>query len=245
MLAVEAAKVLRDLPRPGDRAATAVEEIPAENRRVVFIRDSGVDIDMFEERLDVLLDVSDDRLIRPERRHVDDGAIRDGDAPPTEVHTACSACARVIADDRRNDLDAVGTGGLERVVDPLERGLVEVPERRLDAAIASDRVTHRLASDDLDTHLPRRCHRVVDLVVAREVRAIRIERAISDQAEPFDVRATKTERPAGHGEPRPRPGDERVGELLESGQLRRGRGILESSDRSWGRRAGRSRGHDQ
>ena len=57
MVAVEAADELGDPPRPRRRAAASVEEIPAQDRRVVPVGDVRVDVDVLEERSDVLLDV--------------------------------------------------------------------------------------------------------------------------------------------------------------------------------------------
>ena len=48
MLAVDAAHEGGDLPRPRARAAAAVQEIPAEDRRVVLLRDVRVHVDVIQ-----------------------------------------------------------------------------------------------------------------------------------------------------------------------------------------------------
>jgi hypothetical protein len=57
---VDPAQVLDDLARPRARAVAAVQEVPAEDRRVVLVGDAGVDVDVVQERGDVLLDVAQD-----------------------------------------------------------------------------------------------------------------------------------------------------------------------------------------
>src|SRR5439155_16938252 len=103
VVAVEAADEPDELPRPRGRSAAAVEEIPAENGRVVLVRHVRVDVDVLEERPDMLLDVADHRLVRPERVHCDQAAAGGAEAAPAQVDAAAAARARVVADDRGDD----------------------------------------------------------------------------------------------------------------------------------------------
>src|SRR6266550_2553009 len=204
VMPVDAANVPHDAPSPSGRTAAPVQEIPTENGRVVFIGDVGVNVDVVEEFLDVILHVLQHLLVGPKRRHVDDGAAGNGNAAPPQVDAARPPSARIVADDRRDDLDTPRARRLERVVDPFERGRVEMSKRGLEALIASDRVPHGLTADYRNPHLPGGRHCVVDLVVTRKVRAIRIEWPVADQAQPFDVRAPEAERAAGDIEAWPR-----------------------------------------
>src|SRR6266511_5106732 len=163
VVAVEAANVPHDAPSPRGRTAASVQKIPAENGRVVLIGDVGVNVDVVEEFLDVLLHVLHHLLVGPERRHVDDGAAGNGNAAPAEVDAARPASACIVADDRRDDLDTPRARRLERVVDPFERGGVEMSKRGLEALIASDRVPDGLTADYRNPHLPGGGHCVVDL----------------------------------------------------------------------------------
>src|SRR6266571_3340290 len=86
--AIEAANVRHDAPSPRGRTAAPIQKIPAENGRVVLVGDARVDVDVVEELLDVLLHVLHHPLVGPERRHVDDGAIGNGDAAPAEIDAA-------------------------------------------------------------------------------------------------------------------------------------------------------------
>ncbi len=210
MAPVDRAKVRDDRARPLARAVPAVEQVPAEDRRIVLVRDARVPVHVVQERRDVLLDVASDRRIRPERRHVHQRAVRDPDAPPPEVDAAAPARAGVVAHDRRDHSQPVRSRGPERVVDRLERRLVETAELRLDAQRAADGVAHRLAADDARAELPRRRQGVVDLEVRRIPRAGGIGGAVADEPEPLDVRAAETERLSVQEEPRPGPGHERT-----------------------------------
>ena len=181
----------------------------------------------------MLLDVAQDGRVGPEGRHVDERAVRDVDAAPAQVDAAAPAGPRVVADDRGNDLQPVRARRPERVVDRLERPRVELPEARLDAEVAADRVSHGLAADDSGAQLPGGGQRVVDLVMARVVRPGRIERSVPGQAEPFDVRAAEAEGPAGELEPRAGARHERTCRLLRG---RRRGGCAQQGDQE---RAGR------
>ena len=105
----------------------------------------------------------------------------------------------------------------ERVVDALECSLVELPERRLDADGATDGVSERLAADDSGAQLVRGGERVVDLVMARKVRAGRVGRPVAGDAQPFDVGPAKPKRLSGEKKMRARLRDERVRERLRGG----------------------------
>ena len=105
----------------------------------------------------------------------------------------------------------------ERVVDPLECSLVELAERRLDADGATDGVSERLAADDSGAELARGGEGVVDLVMARKVRAGRVGRPVACDAEPLDVGAAKPKRLPGEKKLCARLRDERVRERLRGG----------------------------
>ena len=211
-----------DLPRPGRRAAAAVQQVPAEDRRIVLVRDAGVHVDVVQQRLDVRLDVREHARVGPERLHAGERAVRHVDSPPTEVDAAAPAGDRVVADDRRDDLDAAVTRRPERVVDPLERGRVEPPALGLEAERAPDRVAHRLAADDPGAHLLRRRQRVVDLEVAGVVRPGGIGGPVAGEPEPLDVRAAEAERLAGETELGARPRHERIARGRTPGRDGRG-----------------------
>ena len=205
---VDAAQVRDEGARPVAWTAAAVQQIPAEDRRVVLVCHARVAVDVVHHRVDVLLDVAAHCSISPERRHVHERARGNVDPAPAQVDAAASAGARVVADDRRDQLQSAPARRRECEVDRLERSLIELPQRRLDAQGAADRVRQRLCPHDPRPHLLHRRERIVDLVVARIARSARIERPVALQPEPLDVRAAEAKRPPGQLEVRARTRDE-------------------------------------
>ena len=101
-------------------------------------------------------------------------------------------------------------GGLQRVVDPFERRLVELPKRGLEALVAADRIPHRLTAHNAGAQLAGGCHRIVDLVVARQTGTARIGRPVALEPEPLDVRAAEAKRTARQDQPRFGTADEQI-----------------------------------
>ena len=90
---------------------------------------------------------------------------------------------------------------------PNER---ELPKRGLEALVAADRIPHRLTAHNAGPQLAGGCHRIVDLVVARQTGTARIGRPVALESEPLDVRAAEAKRTVRQDQPRFGPADEQI-----------------------------------